>query len=190
MFKKQATRLIVFTALMTACVTAATALLGFGTGDFYFNCGDAVIFIAAAMFGPLPAMIAGGLGSFFADMAVYPATMFFTLFIKGFEGLIAGLSMRLFARSSKQWLSVLGALISMIIAGAAMMTGYFVCNSFLYGTPASAMIALPADAVQASASAALAFTVLYGMRLIALRKKLFPPRPKESAANGSGDKSS
>ena len=127
---------------------------------------------------------------FFADMAVYPATMFFTLFIKGFEGLIAGLSMRLFARSSKQWLSVLGALISMIIAGAAMMTGYFVCNSFLYGTPASAMIALPADAVQASASAALAFTVLYGMRLIALRKKLFPPRPKESAANGSGDKSS
>lgn len=187
MFKKQATRLIVFTALMTACVTAATALLGFGTGDFYFNCGDAVIFITAAMFGPLPAMIAGGLGSFFADMAVYPATMFFTLFIKGFEGLIAGLSMRLFARSSKQWLSVLGALISMIIAGAAMMTGYFVCNSFLYGTPASAMVALPADAVQASASAALAFTVLYGMRLIALRKKILPLQSDARRASAPSD---
>ena len=166
------TRKLVFTALMTALTVVATVVLGFRTGDFFFNCGDTVIFITAALFGPVPAMIAGGIGSFFADLAVYPATMFFTLVIKGLEGLLCGLLMKLF-RSNGQGkiLSAVTGCATMIVSGAFMMTGYFICNTFIYGTPASALAALPADAVQASVSVAVACALLYVMRLIALRKR-------------------
>lgn len=166
------TRTLVFTALMTALVTAATIVLGFRTGDFFFNCGDAVIFITAALFGPVPAMLAGGIGSFFADLAVYPATMFFTLFIKGAEGLVCGLIMYAFRGVRNKYASAAAGVLAMIVAGVLMMTSYFICNSYLYGTPASALAALPADAVQASASVGLATVVLYVMRLVNLKSKL------------------
>ena len=181
--KFSATRSVVFTALMTALVTLATVVLGFPAGDFFFNCGDAVIFVTAAILGPVPAMFAGGIGSFFADLAVYPATMVFTLFIKGVEGLVCGLFMRLLSRvSSRGLLGALFHVLSMAVAGALMMTGYFVCNSFIYGTPASALAALPADAVQWSLSLAIATALLYGLRLIAFRDKLgFAPVPRHDA---------
>lgn len=170
---KFATKTVVYCALMTALVTVATVTLGFRTGDFFFNCGDAVIFVTAALLGPLPAAVAGGLGSFFADFAVYPATMFFTLIIKGLEGLVCGLLMCLFRKiSAGRVLSALCGAAAMTVSGALMMTGYYICNSFFYGTPASALVALPADAVQAAASVALAAAVLYGLGLIKLRDRL------------------
>lgn len=182
---KFATKTVVYCALMTALVTVATVTLGFRTGDFFFNCGDAVIFVTAALLGPLPAAVAGGLGSFFADLAVYPATMFFTLIIKGLEGLVCGLLMCLFRKISvSRVLSALCGAAAMTVSGALMMTGYYICNSFFYGTPASALVALPADAVQAAASVALAAAVLYGLGLIKLRDRLgfiklsVPPAPE------------
>ncbi len=164
------TRTLVFTALSAALTVAATVVLGFRTGDFFFNCGDSVIFVTAALLGPVPAMLAGGIGSFFADLAVYPATMFFTLFIKGLEGLLCGVGMKLLRTSARgRVLAPVTGGASMLVAGAFMMTGYFICNSFIYGTPASALAALPADAVQASLSVALACVLLYLMRLDTLR---------------------
>ena len=166
------TRKLVFTALMTALTVAATVVLGFRTGDFFFNCGDTVIFLTAALLGPVPAMIAGGLGSFFADMVVYPATMFFTLVIKGAEGLVCGLLMKLFRTCERgKFLSFVTGAVCMTVSGTLMMTGYFVCNTFMYGTPASALVALPADAVQAATSVALACVLLYAFRLDALRSR-------------------
>ena len=128
--------------------------------------------VFTALLGPVPAMLAGGIGSFFADLAVYPATMFFTLVIKGLEGLLCGLLMKLFrtSRRGKLLAPVTGGA-SMLVAGVFMMTGYFICNSFIYGTPASALAALPADAVQASLSVALACVLLYIMRLDSLRAR-------------------
>lgn len=177
------TRTLVFTALLTALVVAATVVLGFRTGDFFFNCGDTVIFVTAALLGPVPAMLAGGIGSFFADLAVYPATMFFTLVIKGLEGLLCGLLMKLFrtSRRGKFFAPVTGGA-SMLVAGVFMMTGYFICNSFIYGTPASALAALPADAVQASLSVALACVLLYIMRLDSLRARFRLSEEKYPAA--------
>ena len=182
---KFATKTVVYCALMTALVTVATVTLGFRTGDFFFNCGDAVIFVTAALLGPLPAAVAGGLGSFFADLAVYPATMFFTLVIKALEGLTCGLLMYVFRKiSAGRVLSALCGAAAMTASGALMMTGYYICNSFFYGTPASALVALPADAVQAAASVVLASVVLYALGLVRLRDRLgfvkpsVPPAPE------------
>lgn len=169
------TRTVVYTALMTALVTAATLVLGFRTGDFFFNCGDAVIFVTAALFGPVPAMIAGGFGGFFADLASYPATMFFTLGIKAAEGLVCGLLMLPFRRC-RALARIPAEIAVMALSGALMMTGYFICNSFFYGTPASALAALPADAVQASVSVVAASLLLYAARLEKLKDRFYPSR--------------
>lgn len=157
---------------MTAIVTLLT-VFGFSTAQFYFNLGDSVILIAAALFGPIPAMIAGGLGSFFADLAVYPATMFFTLVIKGLEGLICGLLLNVVYRYIKQKvLRIVLSILSMAFSAFFMMTGYFVCQTFLYGTYGAAIIALPMDAVQAACSTAVAAVVLYAAQAIKFREKL------------------
>ena len=72
----------------------------------------------------------------------------------------------------------------MTVSGALMMTGYYVCNCFFYGTPVSALAALPADAVQAAASVVLASVVLYALGLVRLRDRLgfvkpsVPPAPE------------
>lgn len=98
------TKLIAYTALMTALTYVGT-LLGFSGGQFYFNLGDTVILICAYLFGPIPAMLAGGLGSFLGDLTVYPATMLYTLVIKGLEGLVAGLLFILLKKACAKYLA-------------------------------------------------------------------------------------
>lgn len=58
----------------------------------YFNLGDAVIMLAAAFLGPIGGLIAGSIGSAFADLAA-GAFIFapITLVVKGIEGLVVGL---------------------------------------------------------------------------------------------------
>ncbi|MEG2274096.1 MAG: ECF transporter S component [Clostridia bacterium] len=168
---KTATRLVAYTGIMTAMVTVAT-MFGFSTAEFYFNVGDTVILLTAAIFGPLPAMIAGGLGSFFADLAVYPATMLFTLFIKGLEGLLCGLLFQLIRKFVRgKVLSISLSVVAMTISTLLMMTGYFVCQTFFYGTYATAIIALPTDSAQAICSTALASVLLYGFKFIKFHDK-------------------
>ncbi len=259
---RSVTRFVAYTAVMTALTYVGT-LIGFGGAQFYFNLGDTVILICAALFGPVPAMIAGGLGAFLGDLTVYPATMVFTLFIKAIEGLVAGLlfmsvnfvvkriSDRMFSKHSistanaddgndapvsaayaddgnrigqgideraldgeetrandVNWdtssaysaapagkgksekvegasdkadkrdkivlfaIKVLLSLVACVIPTALMMTGYFVCQTFFYGTYAAALIAMPMDAMQAAISSALAVVMLYAMRLEKLRTRL------------------
>ncbi len=180
-----ATRYVAYTGVATALVTAAT-LAGASTPNFYFNLGDSVILMIAALFGPLPAAIAGGLGSFFADLAVYPATMVYTLVIKGLEGLIAGGLLYLISFLHKRRLinnavKIALSILSLILSAMFMMTGYFVAQTFIYGTYYTAMLALPMDAAQAAISSALASLVLYGARLIQLKEKLIPPLSKTDA---------
>lgn len=212
MQKTSRTKIIAFSALATAAVYVGT-LVGFSGGQFYFNLGDSVILIVAAMLGPMPAMLAGALGSFFADLTVYPATMLFTLFIKGIEGLLAGALLKLATflsnysavsrlakkahyiyvppskkmpqniksisilpeslnddtatvmspsarRSAHFVLSFLATLAGCAIPTAFMACGYFICQTFFYGTYESALVALPFDAVQAAVSTAVATIVL------------------------------
>lgn len=169
---KNATRIVAYTGIMTAMVMVAT-LLGFSTAQFYFNVGDTVILLTAAIFGPIPAMIAGGLGAFFADMAVYPATMLFTLIIKAVEGLVAGILLQLiFTKVHKTPLKIVLSVIAMSISAFLMMTGYFICQTFFYGTYAAAIIALPMDAVQASVSVTLATILLYPLHFLDFRSRL------------------
>lgn len=251
--KKSATRFIAYCALMTALTYVGT-LIGFSGAQFYFNLGDSVILLCAYLLGPIPAMIAGGLGAFFGDLTIYPATMLYTLVIKAIEGLLAGLlfmlvkkavSMYFAKRMTAEMLCFMQAtsrrddaleeqtdefeepsiaiektnenapvtseaasdiadapddvqiakeqdetsniaektsivqkinaikkrkialecalsLLACVISSGVMATGYFIAQTFMYGTYASAIIALPLDCVQAAISSAAA-TVAIGL---------------------------
>jgi len=84
----QLTLTIVFAALVAATTLMVRIPIPATTG--YFNIGDAMIFVAALVFGPVVGGLAGGCGSAIADIIGYPLFAPYTLVIKGMEGWIAG----------------------------------------------------------------------------------------------------
>ena len=133
MDQRRAIRLAM-TGVMTAFVTVATFLIQIPNPPTrgYINVGDAMIFTTALTFGSYIGGVAGGLGSALADLwAGYVYFAPFTLVIKGFEGLVAGLvaDRRTFARD----------ILAVLAGGIIMITGYFLVESFIlgYGTPAA-----------------------------------------------------
>lgn len=183
--RKFSTRQIAFTAVMTALVAVATMVLHVQTGESYTNLGDTMIFLAAAFFGPVPGLIAGGIGSFLADLITYPVTMWFTLVIKGMEGLIAGLGIyyanKLFEKSNKEKkdkiIKDVLYLVSCLVAAAWMVLGYYLAKAFSYGTPESALVSLPKNCLQGGLSIIIAAILYYALKpavqnIISPRKKI------------------
>ncbi len=86
-------RELVITSIYIVAVYAATIILQIyqpATGG-YFNLGEAVIYIAAILHGPLVAGIAGGVGASLADLSTgYSIFAPATLVIKFTEGYVAG----------------------------------------------------------------------------------------------------
>ena len=176
---KLSIKFIAYTGLMTAIVYVCT-LIGVSTPVANFNIGDSAILITAAMFNPLTAMIAGGLGAFLADLTTYPATMLYTLVIKAIEGLVAGIAFTfIYKRFDKienptkkdVALKIVFATITCVCCTAFMAGGYFICKAFMYGTMESALTSLPKNIVQALVSTLIAMLVLYAARLEKVRPK-------------------
>jgi uncharacterized membrane protein len=91
----------------------------------YFNVGDVMIFVSALAFGPVVGGLAGGIGSGLADFFGFPQFVFFTLIVKGVEGLLAG------AISDRK--SHVKDIIAVIVGGVEMVLGYFVTEIYLWG---------------------------------------------------------
>ena len=149
---------ITFSAVAAALTFVATVFIQVPSVDGgYTNLSDAIIFLTAALLGPVPAMLAGGLGTFFADLYVYPATMFYSLVIHGLEGLFCGLLLKLIhskCRNSKLEPLLGGA--AMALCGLFMAGMYFLAKWLFYGTWASALVSLPRNLIQAGMSVVLA----------------------------------
>ncbi len=186
------TRAVAYTALMTALVYVGT-LVGYSGNLFYFNLGDSVILIAAALLGPVSGAIAGGLGAFLGDLTVYPVTMLFTLARKYIEGLAAGLLFRIIYKKYDKCvcvpedergadypllkrkadvLKIVFSCLAGLLSTAIMFVGYFICQTFMYGTYAGAIVALPFDVAQGVISTAVAILCLYALKLENFRYKL------------------
>lgn len=182
------TKAVAYTAVMTALVYVGT-IIGYSSEAFYFNLGDAVILICACLFNPVSAMLAGGLGAFFGDLTVYPATMVFTLVIKALEGLVAGILFHLInkwydkkaggiavddksALKKCYILKIVFSCLASLLGITIMMMGYFMCQSLFYGTIAGAIVALPFDCAQGVISLVIANLSLYVLKLDNFRTKL------------------
>jgi len=90
----------------------------------YFNMGDAVIFVAALVFGPRAGGLAGGIGSAVADLVVHPLLVPYTLVIRGIEGWLVGRLSRRTFRSDYA---------ACVLGGGEMVLGYLVIEALLFG---------------------------------------------------------
>lgn len=188
---KLTTKAVAFCAVSTALVFVGT-IIGYSGSAFYFNLGDAVILIIAALFNPVISMIAGGLGAFLGDLLMYPATMLFTLVIKSVEGLLAGVLFYLINRNFKNKvinldrnddgdvkkfrtqyiLKIVFSCLASLAAVLFMAIGYFISQTFFYGDVKTALVALPFDITQGLISLAVANLALYALKLDNFREKL------------------
>jgi len=117
---------LTLTAVFAGLVAATTMMirLPIPATTGYFNIGDAMIFVAALLFGPVVGGLAGGVGSAISDMIGYPLFVPYTLVIKGIEGWLVGKITRRTLKSDY---------IACLLGGAEMVLGYFVVEVFLPG---------------------------------------------------------
>ncbi len=94
----------------------------------YFNIQDAVVFIAALLFGPTVGGLSGGVGSAISDIIYYPLFAPYTLVIKGIEGWLVGKTTRRTLRSD--W-------IACVLGGIEMVLASLVLEIFLSGVDAA-----------------------------------------------------
>lgn len=160
--KKSYATQVAVSAIMAALVCLTTMLIQVPNPPTrgYINLGDAMIFVTALTFGPLPGAFAGGVGSGLADVLLgYAHFAPFTLVIKGLEGLITGAISRRVER--------FGSAIGAIFGGAEMVAGYFVVEYFLFGLGA-ALTEIPGNLSQ------VLFGMIIGIPISHLIKKRLP----------------
>ena len=124
------TKLIVLNGLMIAFVCVATMVIQIPVPmtEGYVNIGDSIIFVASILFGPIPGMIAGGLGSALADILTgYSHWALFTLLIKGLEGYIVGFIVR-------KNVTLIKNILATSVGTFIMVVGYLLAGSFLQGS--------------------------------------------------------
>lgn len=126
-FKRQDVVLIqaALSGIMAALVAIATFIVQIPNPATrgYINFGDIMIFVSALSFGPIVGGFAGSVGSAIADVASgYGYFAPFTFVIKGIEGALAGFI------SNRT--SVSRDVLAVVIAGAEMITGYFLVEFF------------------------------------------------------------
>lgn len=164
---KQIAGISVFIAL-TAVVTIFISIPTPGAG--YLNFGDAIVYIAAACLGPVGGMLAGGIGSAIADLALaYSIWAPFTLVIKGLEGLICGLLIKLFTRlidsKTDNYLAHAGVGLAAMLISAVEMVGLYFFAGWIIGGYGMAIADFMRNLIQASASLGIGFVVIYAVNL-------------------------
>lgn len=173
MVTKQLTTVAMFTALV-AVATIVIAIPAPAGG--FLNVGDTVVLIAAACLGPIGGMMAGGLGSCFADLILgYVMYAPFTLVIKGLEGLICGglimlLSKILGKNYNKYGIQVLSGVFAMIIAALTMSSLYCLADGILYGWGA-AIVNAPMNLTQGAIGVAAGSVIVYVLNLPKIAKR-------------------
>lgn len=138
------TKLIVLNGLMVAFVCVATMVIQIPVPmtQGYVNIGDSIIFVTSIVFGPIPGMIAGGIGSALADILTgYSYWALFTLIIKGFEGYIVGIIVRKNTNLIKNILATLSGII-------VMVCGYLIAGAFLQGSFIVSLSSVPSNIIQ------------------------------------------
>jgi len=129
--------------IMAALVAVATFIVQIPNPATrgYINFGDIMIFISALTFGPIVGGAAGSVGSAIADViSGYGYFAPFTFLIKGTEGALAGLV------SNKK--SVSRDALAVVVAGAEMITGYFLAEFFPLQLGWAALTEVPGNVSQ------------------------------------------
>lgn len=117
---------MVIAAALAAAIFLVTTVVRIpipATGG-YLNFGDAIIVFTALTFGPVVALIAGGVGSMAADVVGFAMFAIPTLIIKGILGLIVGFI------GKKAGLA--RAIFAALLGESWMVAGYFITEAWVF----------------------------------------------------------
>ncbi len=148
--EKNMASLVAIIGVMAALTTVATMIIQIPTPatEGYINLGDTMVMLSGTLFGTIIGSLSGGIGSALADLLTgYGHWAPFTLVIKGIEGYIAGIS-----RGKGKVISLL----ILIVAGAEMVTGYFLVEVWMYGI-GGALTEVPGNSFQALSGIVFAY---------------------------------
>jgi len=156
------TRDLAVVGLMGSMTCVATLFFKVPGPFGYYHLGDGIIYLAAALFGPVAGALVGAIGSSGADLiggfAVWAP---WTFAIKGLTGYLVG---RL-ARMAGNTLGLAGA---MAVGALVTIGGYGLATSVLY-SPEAVVIEVYGNLVQTGAGIVIAL-----LGVTALRSKLKP----------------
>ena len=165
--KKLTTKKLVATALFMALTIVATMFIRIPLPLGYVNLGDAFIFLAVFILGPVCGVIAGGVGAGIADLFGYITYAPGTLVIKSAMALVAWLVYQLLKTATKK---TMFAEIAGGIAGTIVMAvGYFVYEVLLFTTAGVAVLNMPWNLLQGGVGITIAVAV---MRVLTATKAL------------------
>ena len=164
--KLSAVRIAVL-AVSTALVTVFTLVVRVPLGTGYLNLCDVAISFVAYTFGPVTALVAGGLGPAIADLSGgYAQWAAVSLVVHGLEGLFMSLVLKHVA--SRNLAKALAAIICIVIVPAGY---YLLSGAFLTGFEAS-LADIPGNLLQSTAGA------VFGLVLSEAIVKAYPPVKK------------
>lgn len=159
------TKKIAFLGLFTSLILVTTLFIKIPNPVAgYTNLGDTFIFLGAALFGPIFALISGAVGSALADVLLgFSAYAPFTLVVKGLEGLLAGLLIKAFLKIKLN--KHAAVIVAFIISAVEMVFGYFLTNDCLYGLSAG-IASLLSDCFQGGLSVIFAYLLTLSLSKI------------------------
>lgn len=164
--KLSAVRIAVL-AVSTALVTVFTLVVRVPLGTGYLNLCDVAISFVAYTFGPVTALVAGGLGPAIADLSGgYAQWAAVSLVVHGLEGLFMALVLKHVA--SRNLAKALAAIICIVIVPVGY---YLLSGAFLTGFEAS-LADIPGNLLQSTAGA------VFGLVLSEAIVKAYPPVKK------------
>jgi len=111
----------------------------------YLNFGEAVIYLAAIIFGPIVGGLVGAIGPALADLSSpYAAFAPFTFVIKGLEGLLVG-------KIAENKENTAARITAIVVGGIIMICGYYIVEVFVFMIPpAVALVEVPFNIIQMS----------------------------------------
>ena len=165
--KKLTTKKLVATALFMALTIVATMFIRIPLPLGYVNLGDAFIFLAVFILGPVCGVIAGGVGAGIADLFGYITYAPGTLVIKSAMALVAWLVYQLLKTATKK--AMLAEIAGGIAGTIVMAVGYFVYEVLLFTTAGVAVLNMPWNLLQGGVGITIAVAV---MRVLTATKVL------------------
>ena len=158
MIEHQNLKQIIFASLGIAIVFVATIFIRIpNTIHGYLNLGDGFILLFASILNPVFAFLVGGLGSGLADISGgYGFYFFFTLIIKGLEGLIVSY---LIKNNQSSKIRILAYLLGSFI----MVAGYLVADSIVNQSFWLGLVGVAGNVIQAAAGFLIA---LFGFPIL------------------------
>jgi len=160
--------LAVFTALVFVVSSQIPPIPIPATGG-YFNVGEVTIYVAALLLGPVVGAFSGGVGAMLSD--IYLGYGYFapgTLMIKSIEGAFVGF---LNIKLQKQIPNfTVRAVVSVLIGGSLMVTGYFLYENLLAtlipGLNIYAVAEVPLNIGQMLVGLVIAIPIVYAVQRV------------------------